>query len=312
MPILSIENTIAHREQLNRDPTVMRLANHRGFSADRATALELHRIIRDNLGRGQQMHKGARPWDLMPNFFDNLDRTEAWYGWEFETGWATQAAYRAAVEHTYDAYNGVMYDSEGEGRHAVEITFPPQEASKYRDGTADACQFMDWVQANNNLTFNGGNNNVGTHLNISDPRFTDRALVDRCCRFLNRTLELTSRRAEDKRKKLFGRATVYGGFYHNISNNGTNQWLEFKGFRTTYSRDQFGDYVKTAEAIRKAVDLFFRDPDACNEMGVKNLYSVAFLRQRPTLERWTPEYVGRANPPLYSRRAGGDRAGTRV
>jgi hypothetical protein len=226
---------------------------------------------------GFQMGKSMRPWDITPKVFDKLDRAKPWWGFEFETGWCSRDAYKEAVRYVWDNFDGCMFDSEGEGANAVEITFCPSEMHTYLDGTAPAYKFIEWMDANKHLPYNGGGNDVGTHLNMSDPRFNaDRQTVRQLVQFLNRTLHFTVA-VNGQRKKMFGRESVYAGFFHNESNNGANHWMEFKGFRTTYNLEEFQNYIKTAAALQKVVDLFFdKGWDAVAGKGVSNLYDVAF------------------------------------
>jgi hypothetical protein len=250
---------------------------------DRASALKVLDAIGQGIKGGYQMHKAGRPWDLCPTLFDGMDRAQPWWGWEFETGWKTNEDRLAAVGHVWDNFDGCMFDGEGEGQWQVEITFTPEEMSKYLDGTATTCKFMKWMSDNKHMVYNGAGNDVGTHLNISDPRFKgDNYLA--LCRFLNRTLHFTRKRNGD-RKELFGRESVYAGFHANQSANGKSQWLEFKGFRTTYDYDTFQKYIKTATGLQKVVDAFFTNQKKIgNRDCVSNLYEVTFENAEPIIE----------------------------
>lgn len=216
-------------------------------------ARHLHSRIREALvDRQMQMHKGCRPWDFSPRTMEHLNRAEPWWGFEFETGWASQAARKQALAFTYDNFNGVMYDSEGEGAQAVEITFMPAERSKYLDGTADACKFMEWVDAHAKLTYKSDNANVGTHLNMSHPDITTSPRQQQITRLLNRTIMMTQA-VNGQREEMFGRETVYGGFYSQAAAG--NVWTEFKGFRTPYTMAQFKKFLQVSEALQQVVEL---------------------------------------------------------
>lgn len=233
----------------------------------------------DYVKAGGQFGKGLRPWDINAKIFDALDRTQPWWGWEFETGWKSPADRSTAVAHAWDNYDGVMFDGEGEGHYPVEITFTPAEAYRHFDGTAPARQFIDWVGKNKKLVHNGGTNNVGTHLNMSHPLFTSAAVVSRTTRFLNRTLVATLR-TKGHNLQLFGRELIYGGFYEQTSNGGKNNWTEFKGFRTAYDITTFDRFLSTAAGLQKVVDAFLaltpKQQEEANRdgLGCVNLFDV--------------------------------------
>ena len=268
-------------------------------TADRESALAVLAQLRQFIVDGQNnMRKAGRPWDLLPSVLDNLNRAEPWWGWEFETGWISREARGQAIAFAYDNIDGAMFDGEGEGYHPVEITFCPEERSKYLDGTSNAHKFMQWVQDNRNLVLLTGNNDVGTHLNMSHPAITSSTQTAALCKFLNRTLWHTIA-VNGQRKQLFGRETIYAGFFPQIAGN--KVWVEFKGFRTAYSMEEFERYLKTAEALQKCIDLFV--PKAgLYDKAVTNLYDVAFEGADPELTTWagTPDYPAGAAA-LHSR-----------
>lgn len=227
--------------------------------------------------RGGQQHKSMRPWHLCPNVFaDTLDRKQSWWGWEFETGWASAKAQLDAVGWVWDNIDGCMFDGEGEGNHQVEITFMPDEVKKYKTGKSAAQKFMQWVDANPHMIYKGAGNDVGTHLNMSSPLMT-RNNQAQLAAFLNRTLYCCRQRNGD-RKKLFGRESIYAGFLCNSSNADKNLWLEFKGFRTTYKLEDFESYLKTASGFEKLCQFFYANPDAVGytEKACINFYDVVF------------------------------------
>lgn len=271
---------------------------------DRESALEVFAALRESLvGRGQQLGKNLRPWDFSKDCLAHLNRAEPWWGWEFETGWKDKAARQKALEFTWDNFDGVMYDSEGEGAVQVEITFIPAERSKYLDGSADACKFMDWIDANQNLVVNTGNVKVGTHLNMSDPRTKNAAQQHTLSKFMNRTLMWTQA-VNGQRLEMFGRESIYAGFFTQVA--GGNVWMECKGFRTTYSREQFQKYVLVADALQKCVDKFYNSTaDEQKFLAVCNLYDVAFNGAEPQLKP-LKELVKPVGAAALSTRFGGD------
>lgn len=274
-------------------------------NVDRESAVNLLNQMRTRIINGFQQCKGTRPWNISDVVFTKLDRAQPWWGFEFETGWASGDAYRQAVTHVWDNYEGCMFDGEGEGAHAVEITFCPSEMSTYLDGTAPAYKFIEWISQHPHLTYNGGGNDVGTHLNISHPNFGRRPTSPQdIAKFLNRTLHFT-RAVNGQRQILFGRETIYAGFFHNTSGDGRNQWLEFKGFRTTYDLDTFKRYIKTCAALQKVVEKYYEVGSAgVQGKAVKNLYDVAFNGADPELEDFVNLKVPAHAAPLSSRSGG--------
>lgn len=252
-----------------------------------------------------QQGKGQRPWDVDPQLYATLDRTQPWWGWEFELGYKSAKAYGIAVGHAYDNFIGATFDSEGEGRYPVEITFPPEEMSAYLDGTAQAAQFITWNADNSAaLCAKTAENNVGSHLNMSDPRITNGIINGKVANFLNRTLQ-HCRRRNGERKEMFGRETLYAGFFKQEAQR--NHWLEFKGFRTTYDRAEWERYVKTAAALQKCIDTFFKMHAAGavdGKLGVNNLYDVAFNGAEPTVAAYADRIVDAGAKNLCSRGGG--------
>ena len=273
---------------------------------DRRSALALLDAMGACIKRGMQQHKSGRPWDLLPNLFDSLNRHEPWWGWEFETGWASREQQLKAVGYVWDNFDGCMFDGEGEGLHQVEITFTPQEMSKYLDGTATACKFMKWVSDNKHMIYQGNHNDVGTHLNISHPRLS-LANAESAARFLNRTLWFTQKRNGD-RIALFGRESVYAGFHANSSNNGNNVWLEFKGFRTTYDYDRFMSFIATANGLQKALDIFLSKDGKFGPIAkpcMSNLFEVVKENAEPVVESLNNLKIPAGAKQMYTRRCGG-------
>lgn len=249
---------------------------------DRASALEVLRTIREAVIRGVQMGKSMRPWDVNPKIFDTLDKNQPWWGFEFETGWRTREAMRTALTYVWDNYDGCMFDGEGEGAFPVEITFIPANLQDYKDGTASATKFMQWVNDNQQLVYAGGANDVGCHWNVSTPKFRrDIERAKALCRFLNRTLANT-RGVNGQRLKMFGRETIYAGFFVNYSGavdlegRADNVWLEMKGFRTAYNINDWNNYLSTCTALQKLIDYFFDNTNECVTKSCVNLYDIAF------------------------------------
>jgi hypothetical protein len=163
------------------------------------------------------------------------------------------------------------------------------------------------MDANPNLPYRGQGDKVGTHLNLSDPRFGANRddNVEQLTRFLNRTLHHT-RGVNGQRMEMFGRESVYAGFFHNSSNGGKNNWIEFKGFRTTYKLDEFKRFIKTCTGLQKVVDKFYSLGIASAQgKAVGNLYDVVFNDADPEVKEFEDFKVASGAAPL-STRYGGD------
>lgn len=253
------------------------------------------------------MHKGLRPWDITDKALNHLDPKAPWWGFEFETGWQNSQDMSAAVEHVWDNYDGVMFDSEGEGMFPVEITFIPSEESKYLDGTAPAAQFMKWVNDNADKVYRGVSDNIGTHWNYSHPMTRrSRSLNDSLREFLYCTLKWLME-VNGQRKELFGRETLYGTCYEQFG--GGSYWLEFKTFRTVYTSAEFDHYVKVCAALSKCADLYVNLAKAeadraklrAEGMGVRNLYGMVMRGEEPVIESLEKLKIDHKALPLSTR-----------
>jgi hypothetical protein len=203
--------------------------------------------------------KYLRPWDIDRDLYSRLNREEAWWGFEFETGYKTQADRRAVLEEVWDTLDNTCFDSEGEGRAAVEVTFAPEEVSKYLNGSAQALKFMDILDRNKGRVYNGATENVGTHINISHPKLTPKNLTW-ACYCMARTLAaipISLEGGRNSRMTMFGRRNLYGGFFaQRGGDDGESVWLEGKLFRTVYTRKEFEAYLKVCDALSKCLGLF--------------------------------------------------------
>lgn len=285
------KNNEGFRDLLSRFTITERTGRHYwqahdlpAVKADRESALEVQAALRNMLVVKQaQLHKQLRPWDVTTKALAHLDRREPWWGFEFETGWASQSARGAALAFTYDHLDGAMYDGEGEGNWQVEITFLPEEQSKYLNGTSTAHKFMQWMTNNPKLVYKGSGNNVGTHLNMSHPAIVSYEQATDLASFLNRTLHHTVK-VNGQRKLMFGREQLYAGFFPQYA--GGNAWVEFKGYRTAYTIGEFNQYLKSAAALQKCIDLYIENPQLCTQKCVTNLYDVSFNGADPELAKW--------------------------
>lgn len=247
--------------------------NHIGgvnLPMDPANVVAVLDEIRANvMQEGYLGSKGLRPWEYNIEGMMKLDPTQPWWGFEFETGYSSQEDRAEVVGHVWDTWDDVVFDGEGEGYFASEITFSPATASQFRDGTAPAYQFMEYL-CQHSGTHHGGSSDVGTHWNLSLPEFRTKLtseqivkedwrntepalqLANDTATFLNASLSLSAN--PDRWERLFGRAYLYGGFAQRGYNG--NYYLEGKLFRTTYDFDQFKTYLKTVEALNKIAMLY--------------------------------------------------------
>ena len=218
---------------------------------NRESALEVYGQIKEMAKRrGWFGGKAMRPWIIDRQLLDNLDRTQPWWGFEFECGFASEQQRSDVIEYVWDTWDGVTFDSEGE-EYASEITFVPSELSTYEDGTAPALQFMQYIN-DNKLGHNTGRSGVGTHLNLSLPEFSQYEVISRVSSGLNNTLGVmpqNNTQGENLRLKLFGRSSLYGGFYPQ------ERYIEGKLFRTTYNIDKFRTYLNTSRVITRCAQV---------------------------------------------------------
>lgn len=304
MPLVSEQELL---EGVRTNDVIKYQLLHLGINPDRDDVFkQLEALVK----RGGNLRKSLRPWDINPRAYDHLDRDQPWWGWEFETGWRSDASKRKAIAHAWDNFDGVMFDGEGDGAHAVEITFMPSEMSTYMDGSAPALRFMEWVDANKAITYSSGGVAWGIHLNFSDKRMANNAQNTHLSRFLKNSLE-SVRIRNGMRKEMFGREVLYGTFYPQDNGHGS-RWIECKGFNATYSLDEFKRYVKTAHAIQKAVDVFFNDEQRLREglshgvprelqPAITNLYDVYNTGAKPIVGMVQDIKVARGAAPLFSR-----------
>lgn len=268
--------------------------------ADRASALAVYEQLKQYvMTNGYFRTKVLRPWELDDQLYAGLNRAEPWWGFEFETGYVNEQSRAAAIEYVWDNFNGTCFDAEGEGDSAVEITFGPEEVSKFEDGSAMAARFMDWLDANPGRVYHGGGTNVGTHVNISHPLMTA-ANREKVCVSMNRSVGAIPRTNEgvgSLRQLMFGRAALYGGFYQ--QGVGNNVWLEGKLFRTAYTRPVFDRYVKVCKALTKALGVIAETlANPANSWGaeikaypyVSNLYEMSFEDAEPVI-KWSKAHA---------------------
>lgn len=151
---------------------LLRIAYDEGrepLTEERARLLltELRDVV---ISQGFFYDKVLRPWVFDPNIYENLDPNAVWWGWEFETGYKSDSDRSLVVEHVWDNWDGVTFDCEGNG-YESEITFVPQEMNRFLDGTADACEFVHYLESQEDRIDPEGGPFVGTHINFSFPAF---------------------------------------------------------------------------------------------------------------------------------------------
>lgn len=219
-------------------------AVQRPMMVNREAALAAYEQAKEYLlAKGYFAGKLGRPWDLVDPTA-SLDRSQAWWGFEFETGYVSKEALQEALSYTWDNFDNVAYDSEGEGEYYSEITFGPAERSKFLDGTADAFRFMEFLDKFSG-TNDTGETMVGTHLNISSPLLDTPVKVSRAALLINDTLH----KLPPIRSELFGRSNLYAGAFSH------GNYVECKLFRTTYNLFTFKKYLRVADALTKVAEL---------------------------------------------------------
>lgn len=77
--------------------------------------------------------KGTRPWEIV-NATSALDPSQAWVGVEWETGFCSNAHYKAAIQWLWENHHNWAVDNEGIGPWLGEFTFPPIEFERFAAG----------------------------------------------------------------------------------------------------------------------------------------------------------------------------------
>lgn len=257
------------------------------------SAVRIYDQLREYVAiRGYYPGKYLRPWTMDPELYSDLDENQPWWGFEFETGYTNQDTRAEVIRRTWDELNNTCFDAEGEGGYRSEITFAPQEISKYEDRTAEAVKFMKMIdelrETHTNRTDQSG---VGCHLNISVPGLNAENYVA-VTQIMNNTISAIPRYLpasfgggeRDTRLEFFGRERLYGLFYQHASTEEqqydahgnpvprpegeqpkTYYWLEGKLFRTTYNYARFEQYMAVCDAITRCMQwLVKQDPKTLN------------------------------------------------
>lgn len=259
---------------------------------DRESALACLAEMREFLvNRGCFGGKVLRPWEIDTELCKRLDRSQNWWGFEFETGYQTAGARGQVLGHVWDTWDNVAYDNEGEGNYPCEITFAPQEQSKFEDGTAQANQFMNWLAEQSKLTYRSREAGIGTHFNLSTPGMEKGDASRNSAEWMNLTVSRLPNEMNGKnvRSEMFGRSTLYGGWFPQAG------WIEGKLFRTTYKADEWAKYLKVCKALTLCLEtLTAVNKDKANSWHhelrhipyVYNLYEIYKNDAAPEV-RWT-------------------------
>src|SRR5687768_18567089 len=81
------------RTEVYRAINTARLRDTLNGNVDRASALMVYDQIKGYfVQNGYVFGKELRPWAIDPNLYKNLDRKQAWWGFEFETGYLSHDA----------------------------------------------------------------------------------------------------------------------------------------------------------------------------------------------------------------------------
>lgn len=190
--------------------------------------------------------KATRPWHIV-DITKKLDPAQPWLGFEFETGFETEAIYQKIINFVWKNVDHVAIDKEGYGRFCPEFTFSPENLSNYMEGKSAIQRTLMWMKENKIRMADFGDHPVGTHLNISTPTFRsiDRSAQERVTRLIAHSLLFLNKKDH---KELFGR-TAYG-----VGQLGEGNWIEFKIFRSTDDAKVFDQYLRISQRMAELVE----------------------------------------------------------
>lgn len=224
--------------------------------------------------------KENRPWKLV-KLTDKLDPNQAWLGFEFEMGLASETDYRRLVTYVWHEHNWVALDKEGAGSWSPEVTFPPEDASKFTDGTAGIMRLIKWMneQGIKLIDFDSIPNGrgvptpVGQHLNVSVPAMRSKKNAVACGILVAHTMWMMS---EAKHKDLFGRVP-YG--LCRGRDEGAGAYCEFKLFKATDNMKTFKKYVIVSQRMADMMQVLcernkFGDNTANDTPYIENFYEI--------------------------------------
>lgn len=219
---------------------------------------EAQNILAQNLAAALANRQGKfnRPWVLV-DLFSKLDPNEMWVGMEMETGFNHQDHYRSLVNFIWDNLSYVAMDREGSGDYPIEVTFPPEEMSKFTRGESQIHKMLDFMNEERLENVVPYDTNVtGTHVNLSTPMY--RSLTDENDR--SRIVSVFSRSIStlgfSDKHQLFGRQP-YGYCYRRSATGPsrvTQNWVEMKLFFSTTDRAVFGHYMGVIERLGMMLD----------------------------------------------------------
>jgi hypothetical protein len=200
----------------------------------------------------RQGNKANRPWFLV-DVTKNLDPTQAWYGWEFEGGYATEEDYKRVIKYFWSRFPYSAIDIEGHGHYSAELTFSPCNEADLDDESFGLMKLTKFINRNKIGTTQWGiGSMVGTHVNISTPAY--RALSQEQAYIVASRLGdmLNSGLTYDEKIEFFGRQP-YGYAFPQRTSDG-KQWIEFKVFNSTTDLDELRKYARTAKRIAFIMD----------------------------------------------------------
>lgn len=234
--------TTATVEQLKKEfeespVSASQIAYHMGFSAHKFDATLAQRWLDNHKARhlNHDLGKGARPWDII-NVTAKLDPKQPWIGVEYETGYASNKAYQSVINYLWQNHPFTAIDREGCGAYPCEITFSPVNLTDFMSDDYSLDKLIGWTMENGANKQDNDGRNVGTHVNVSTPKYRklSGALQQRVVLLLNKSAYSIK---AAHHKALWGRAP-YGYFY--AQSPGPKGWIEGKMF----------DSVGTVEAWR--------------------------------------------------------------
>lgn len=257
-----------HYNEVERGPMTVEQAKK---SLDACLKLALNR---------QQGNKLNRPWAIV-DFTKKLDPAQAWLGFEFEMGLPDQAAYNRLITYVWHEHNHVAVDLEGYGQWSPEITFAPENASAFVNGTSGIQRLIKWMNDEKVKMVDFGEHRVGQHVNISVPATRGNTVANNQISLLiNHSLWLMSERAL---------STIFGRMPYGLSRPrvaGATNYIEFKVFKATDDVDRFNEYAQVSTRLADVIqhlstnrEWVGRAYDAYNgTQHIANLYDILIGR----------------------------------
>ena len=208
-----------------------------------------------------------RPWTIV-NLHDNLDPSQTWLGFEYETGFnGGLETHQQVMDYLWNSFQYVAVDGEGCGDYPCEITMPPQALSDYESGTSYLQRLLKFM-SENNITQEGEYSGVGTHCNVSTPTLRNYIALNEgspvphrdnyavAQRLLTRINNCLSELPGSIKHELFGREPYGYGF---MRYSGSSVWVEWKLFLSTDNISRVEGYITVGKNLGRMLDLGLTD-----------------------------------------------------